>query len=122
MALRDEHVRQIALRTIGEPGERLGGNGAGAPCPGPRKELPVVVACFDDFAHCRREFAAPLNPCSRIANVDDDLIRVALKHGSDIDLEPFRVGILVNSIGAEQGQQATQDQRLATLRGRQALA
>jgi len=79
----------------------------------------MLVASINNFAHRWRELYPPLDACPRVANVGDYLVRVALQHSSYVDLEPIRIGVLVNSISGKQGRLAAQNQRLPTVRVRQ---
>jgi hypothetical protein len=81
----------------------------------------VIVARLNNFAHSRRERAAPLNAGSRIADVDHNLVRIAFQNCTHDGFETIRISVLIEPVGGEQCQKGAQDQRLPSVRVRRAL-
>lgn len=65
----------------------------------------MIVAGFNDLADSRREFATPLDASTWIAHVHEDFRRIALQDGTNDGLESLRIGVLIDPIGVEEGQQ-----------------
>lgn len=77
----------------------------------------MIIAGVDHFANGGRPFQSTLNAARPgIANIGDHLIGILFENRPELVLETLGISKLINSIGGEDGQLATQNQSPPTVR------